>query len=218
MPSHAHASVRVGVTAAFALCICAAATASVDLTYRRHGLSIGDSARVNGLRLNFTDRNLREVNGINFTLWRDDEEPPNSRVDGLAIGLFPRATRLTGLQLGLASVRGTHVTGIGVAPGVGADKNLTGVFAAVGMGAGNDLTGNLHNNGVRALIVMDMAVEVILDKEGSWGHGRLSPIQLLNAHDALKSPQGNSLIESLQHKVILGKDAIVPAGSTQNGI
>ncbi len=103
MSSRVQAALRLAITATVAITLCGAAHASVDLTYKRHGLSFADSERVNGLRFNFVDRRIREVNGVNVTLWRGDE-PPNSKVRGLSLGLFPRATELTGVQVGLASV------------------------------------------------------------------------------------------------------------------
>jgi len=41
---------------------------SLDLTVNNVGLSIGDSEEVTGVRLNFRDRNLRRVTGLNATI------------------------------------------------------------------------------------------------------------------------------------------------------
>src|SRR5262245_46654566 len=64
----------------------AASAGSLDLTVHDAGIGIGDSRKIHGLRLNYRDRRLREVNGINVTLWS-----PYSRsrgvVRGLALGL-----------------------------------------------------------------------------------------------------------------------------------
>src|SRR5690606_8570221 len=58
---------------------------SIDLTIRDHGISIGDSRRTIGVRLNFRDRVMEEVIGVNATVWEPYEE--TGRVRGLAIGL-----------------------------------------------------------------------------------------------------------------------------------
>ena len=71
---------------------------SLDLAIQGNGISIGDSRKTNGIRLNFRDRNLEHVNGINMTIWQP-HEPARGIVRGLAIGL-----PMTG---------GRHVQGIG---------------------------------------------------------------------------------------------------------
>lgn len=35
----------------------------------RYGISIGDSRRVKGLRINFRDRRMERVDGVNLILW-----------------------------------------------------------------------------------------------------------------------------------------------------
>ena len=41
---------------------------SLDLTVNDVGISIGDSRRVTGLRINYRDRRMEEVNGVNITV------------------------------------------------------------------------------------------------------------------------------------------------------
>jgi hypothetical protein len=45
------------------------AAQSLDLTVNDVGLSLGDSRRVTGIRINFRDRRMEEVNGVNITVW-----------------------------------------------------------------------------------------------------------------------------------------------------
>jgi hypothetical protein len=40
-----------------------------DLTVNDVGIAIGDAPRVTGLRINFRDRYLQRVNGVNITVW-----------------------------------------------------------------------------------------------------------------------------------------------------
>ena len=70
---------------------------SLDLTVGGVGISIGDSRRVNGLRVNFRDSRLEEVNGINATIWT-----PYRRGDG----------DITGLSLGLPATGGRDIRGL----------------------------------------------------------------------------------------------------------
>ena len=59
---------------------------SLDLTVKNVGISIGDSERIVGLRLNFRDRRMLSVYGINATLWQP-HDPMLGTVNGLGLGL-----------------------------------------------------------------------------------------------------------------------------------
>ncbi|MGH7700801.1 MAG: LA_2272 family surface repeat-containing protein [Gemmatimonadales bacterium] len=81
---------------------------ALNLTIQGFGLSIGNSARVNGLRINFQDHRLERVNGVNLTFWTDltgFSFGAYNRVQGtqvgLAIGIYNSARTLKGLQIGL---------------------------------------------------------------------------------------------------------------------
>ena len=101
---------------------------AIDLTVGDSGISFGDSRRVNGLRFNFRDRNLREVNGVNVTIW-SPYEPARGRINGVALGLpVTGGRRIVGLATGIL--------------GAGADDEIVGVaFGLLGAGAGNRLVG-----------------------------------------------------------------------------
>ncbi len=117
---------------------------SVDLTVDGVGISIGDSRKVTGVRLNFRDRHMEEVVGINATMWMPYEEN-SGRVRGLALGLpGTGAERIAGIAAGLVGVgvfddmRGLAIGGIGV--GVG--NELRGIgLGGIGLGIGQDLRG-----------------------------------------------------------------------------
>lgn len=63
---------------------------SLDLTVNHTGLSIGDSRRVNGLRINIRDTRLERVNGINATVLVPAKRS-HGDVYGVAVGLRRRA-------------------------------------------------------------------------------------------------------------------------------
>ena len=135
---------------------------SLDLAVAGNGISIGDSERVNGLRLNFRDSRLRQVNGINITIWQP-RSPVSGTVNGIALGLpLTGAHRIHGLSISLGGVSaernlsgvmlsgigfgsGGDVTGIGIGGiGAGAGNNLKGIMiGGLGVGAGEDVTGIL---------------------------------------------------------------------------
>jgi hypothetical protein len=119
------------------------AQSSLDLTVHGVGLSIGDSRRLTGLRLNFRDRALQRVDGINATLWKP-YEPAKGVVNGLALGLpLTGGRELNGLTLGVGASADDGVRGIAITPaGVGAGKLLRGVMlAGVGLGTGGRIEG-----------------------------------------------------------------------------
>lgn len=117
---------------------------SLDLTVNDVGLSIGDSRRVIGLRLNFRDRRMEEVIGVNATIWTPYEEN-RGIVRGLALGLPATGARhVDGIAIGIVgagafeSINGVAIGGIGL----GAGEDLRGIaIGGIGMGAGRDLHG-----------------------------------------------------------------------------
>jgi len=100
---------------------------SLDLTIHDVGIGIGNSRRVDGLRLNVTDATPFVVNGVNLTLWTPREHG-GGRVNGLALGL-----PLTGAR---------DLAGVGVGVGIGAEDSIAGLALGIlGYGAGKDVSG-----------------------------------------------------------------------------
>ena len=117
---------------------------SVDLMVDGVGLSIGDSKEVTGLRLNFRDRAMRRVTGINATLWLPYKNHGGD-VHGIALGLpATGADNITGLGYGWIAVAANEdAKGIisgGIAAGAGND--IIGIASGgLGVGAGRDIKG-----------------------------------------------------------------------------
>lgn len=98
--------------------------ASLDLTIRDCGLSVGNSPRLTGLRINAVDDEVVAVNGINLTLWNPGKNPAAAH-RGLSLGLIgPKASTIDGLAVGgLGTVAHDRLLGIGAASfGVGTDR------------------------------------------------------------------------------------------------
>ena len=73
---------------------------SIDLGYANWGLSLGNSPTWTGIRINFRDDRIDEINGLNVTLWAPGKVK-GSEVNGIAIGLYgPAAENLTGISVG----------------------------------------------------------------------------------------------------------------------
>ena len=79
------------------------------------GLSFGNSPRHNGLRFNWRDSNLEEINGFNFTIWKPAEELSGT-VNGLAFGIVgPAAVNINGVSFGgLAVLARDRLNGISI--------------------------------------------------------------------------------------------------------
>jgi hypothetical protein len=116
----------------------------IDLTVHDIGLAIGDKARITGVRVNFRDRELREVTGANITIWLP-YDPAKGVVRGFALGLpATGARRITGVATGVLGVGVEEgITGIAAAPiGLGAGRELRGIMVGgVGVGSGGLVSG-----------------------------------------------------------------------------
>jgi hypothetical protein len=76
----------------------------IGITYHDYGVTIGNAARTNGLRINFQDAELERVNGVNVTIWKP-VEPLSGTVNGVALGLAgPAAEYLNGIAVGVGGV------------------------------------------------------------------------------------------------------------------
>lgn len=77
------------------------------------GISIGNSREWTGLRLNLVDRQVRQVNGVNLTVWKPGRNP-EFEMNGVAVGLFaPGAHRINGVALGgLGVVATDQINGV----------------------------------------------------------------------------------------------------------
>jgi hypothetical protein len=118
---------------------------ALNLTIGEVGLSIGDSRRTTGLRLNYRDRALERVNGLNVTLWRPHDDARGT-VNGIAAGLpLTGGERLRGIAVGAGLSAQRAVDGIAVAPfGLGSGGRVRGVaVGGLGLGAGSRAQGVL---------------------------------------------------------------------------
>src|SRR4051812_31236814 len=87
----------------------------LDLTVNDIGLVIGNKPRVTGVRLNYRDRDLQAVKGMNATIWMP-HEPITGTVDGLALGVpLTAASRITGVAAGVFGVGAEReISGFGI--------------------------------------------------------------------------------------------------------
>ena len=111
----------------------------------RKVISIGNYPRVDGIRINYRDREVDLVRGANITIWTPYNDFSGGLMQGVALGLpITMAGELQGIGLGIfgagaeSDARGIVVGGIGA--GVGG--NLRGIaLGGIGVGAGGDVRG-----------------------------------------------------------------------------
>ncbi len=124
---------------------------SLDLALRDVGISMGNSKRFTGIRLNGIDRNVERLRGLNLTLWRPGENPV-LRVDGIGLGIVGpdgehlrglmgggigvSADRVDGLAFGLLGIGVNEMRGVAIAPLGGGFGGASGVMiGGIGVGA-----------------------------------------------------------------------------------
>lgn len=143
-PAPFRSLLRILLPIAFVVAATSASAQVIDLTMNNTGLAIGDKPRVNGVRMNFRDRRLEQVNGINITIW-NPYEPATGVVNGIALGLpVTGAKDITGIAAGVFGVGADRsLKGIGIAPlGLGAGGEIRGIMiGGIGVGGGGSLTG-----------------------------------------------------------------------------
>ena len=105
---------------------------SLDLTIGGTGISIGDSRRARGLRLNYRDGRLEQASGINATIWVPFKNGHGS---------------ITGLALGIPATGGRNLAGLHVSAfGAEIHEQFSGIsFAGLGIGTGGDARGFMVN-------------------------------------------------------------------------
>jgi len=123
---------------------------SLDLTINNYGFGFGNSAGLNGIRLNLVDKDVLKVNGINLSLGSESDNNPFFEMNGLSVGVIGlnaykingiafsggilTADKTTGAAIGGLGVDGERFNGISLGGlYVGCDK-LTGI----GIGGGEN--------------------------------------------------------------------------------
>ena len=113
------------------------------LVYQNNGIYFGNSQNNNGIRFNFIDCGIENINGINITLWKPQPNP-GSEINGIALGLMPSAGDMNGLSIGLGAViaeRSMNGLSLGILANVSKGEinglNISGL-ASVG---GKDISG-----------------------------------------------------------------------------
>jgi hypothetical protein len=111
----------------------------LGLGIKRYGLSIGNSANYNGIRINFEDKNVNEINGLNIAGISDIGKLNGMNIgilfsldslsNGIEIGgLSLKFIKHNGFALGTLCLTGEKINGIGITGLALFADTLNGVF------------------------------------------------------------------------------------------
>lgn len=102
---------------------------ALNIPSEKYGLSIGNSHEFNGIRINFADRDVKKINGLNITFWLRKAQNQEAIVNGVNVGVIPTAGAMGPVNIGLL--------GIGSSPG-----NSNGItIAGFVIGGGGNING-----------------------------------------------------------------------------
>jgi len=102
---------------------------ALNFPFRKYGISIGNSKEFNGIRINFADKNVTRINGVNVTFWLKKYQNYSASVNGISIGVIPAAGSMQPINLG--------ILGVGTSPNNLNGLSLGGVF----IGSGGNING-----------------------------------------------------------------------------
>jgi len=74
---------------------------SINFPTKKYGISIGNSYEFTGIRINFADKNVKRINGLNITFWLKKFQNYGAAVNGISIGVIPNCGSMQPLNIGL---------------------------------------------------------------------------------------------------------------------
>jgi hypothetical protein len=143
-----------------------AAGRALGIPSKKFGISIGNSLEFTGVRINFADRDVRQINGINLTFWADnykswlrENQYYKSVINGFSVGVMTTAGTMRGVNTGLIRVATSknqsglsagvlnvfangEINGISVSGFLTQCNSLSGLaFAGIAVGASGGING-----------------------------------------------------------------------------
>ncbi len=77
---------------------------ALNFPTKKYGVSIGNSYDFTGVRINFADKNVKRITGLNVTFWIKKFENQNAIVNAISIGVLPVAGKMQPINIGLLGV------------------------------------------------------------------------------------------------------------------
>jgi hypothetical protein len=108
---------------------------ALNFPTKNYGISIGNSHEFTGIRINYIDKGVEKINGLNFTLWAKPSKNQDAEINGMSIGVIPSAGSMQYINLGLVAASGaSHGNLNGVSIGGLAVGNAHGDLNGVSVG------------------------------------------------------------------------------------
>jgi|WetSurMetagenome_2_1015567.scaffolds.fasta_scaffold00959_11 hypothetical protein len=91
-----------------------------NFPFRKYGISLGNSYKFTGIRMNFADKNVKRINGLNVTFWVSKlsiEKYPNNYdavVNGITLGVIPVGGSMQPISIGLIGIGAKKLNGLNV--------------------------------------------------------------------------------------------------------
>lgn len=87
---------------------------ALNIPAKKYGISIGNSYEFNGIRINFKDKNVKRINGLNFTFWLPKFPMEYEVVNGLNLGILNFAKTVQPLSIGVLSTGTYKMNGLAI--------------------------------------------------------------------------------------------------------
>ena len=129
---------------------------ALNIPFRKYGLSIGNSYEFTGVRVNFADKDIKKINGLNVTFWinsfrfDDTNNTFNAQINGISLGVINIGGTMQPVNIGiLGTGAGHNLNGISLGGlFVGAGGNINGISIS---GLANETGGNINGINLNGL-------------------------------------------------------------------
>lgn len=115
---------------------------ALNFPFRKYGISIGNSYVFNGLRINYNNKNVRELNGVNITAIGGTSNL-DAKLTGINICLFQIVGEMQFINLGIGGMLTGRMNGISIGGLLVGAGEINGVSASglLNMMEGGDMNG-----------------------------------------------------------------------------
>jgi hypothetical protein len=90
---------------------------------KNNGICFGNSSKFNGIRTNFIDKNVKDINGISIC-----GQTESQKTNGISLGLYlSMDSIMNGLQIGGLGAGASKFNGLSISPGVTVHDTINGI-------------------------------------------------------------------------------------------
>lgn len=114
---------------------------SLNFPTKKYGISIGNSYEFTGIRVNFADKNVKTINGLNVTFWLKQNKNQHAVVNGISAGIVPVAGKMGPVNIGILGTGADNLYGLslgGIVIGSGGNINGLSISGLVTMADGEN--------------------------------------------------------------------------------